>query len=94
MKNFKTLLLIAIIALIYSCNSTTEQEPKVYDWRGEGRLGIYPDTELLKVWPEEGPELLWENNEIGFGYGSPTFTENHFFIQGEIDTIGYLLNLI
>lgn len=90
MKNFKTLLLIAIIALIYSCNSTTEQEPKVYDWRGEGRLGIYPDTELLKVWPEEGPELLWENNEIGFGYGSPTFTENHFFIQGEIDTIGYL----
>jgi len=39
-------------------------------WRGPGRDGISPERNLLKTWPKEGPRLLWQRKELGFGYGS------------------------
>ncbi|PLX25385.1 MAG: hypothetical protein C0599_00715, partial [Salinivirgaceae bacterium] len=84
MKN----LFIFIIALlmVYSCDNQTEFS----QWRGVNRDGIYNETNLLKSWPENGPTLLWETEEIGNGYGSPTIAGNTLYIQGEIDSIGYL----
>ena len=64
-----------------SCN----QEPKIYQWRGVDRAGIYPDEGLLKEWPEEGPEVVWEYEGIGNGFGSPIFTEDKMYIIGELD---------
>ncbi len=66
------------------------QEQKVYEWRGENRGGNYSDTGLLKAWPEEGPELVWEYEGVGNGYGSPIFTEDRMYILGEIDSLAYL----
>ncbi|MBN2237279.1 MAG: PQQ-binding-like beta-propeller repeat protein [Bacteroidales bacterium] len=89
MKLIKLISSLFILSfLIVSCNST----PKVYEWRGEGRLGHYPDKNLLKSWPENGPQLLWEFNELGYGYGAPIFTEDRMFILGEIDSIEYLFS--
>ena len=34
--------------------------------------------------------MLWKNEEIGNGYGSPTITADRIYICGEIDTTGYL----
>jgi outer membrane protein assembly factor BamB len=59
-------------------------------WRGAERNGIYPDVNLMKSWPAEGPGLLWKTEIIGNGYGSPTITEDRIYIAGEIDTTGYL----
>jgi len=39
-------------------------------WRGPNRDGIYPDTMLLKEWPEEGPEVLFATKGIGRGFSS------------------------
>ncbi len=89
MKSLTLILgLITFSLLIYSCDT----QPKVYEWRGENRSGIYQEDNLLKEWPVNGPKLIWENNEIGFGYGAPVFTENRMYILGEIDSIGYLFN--
>jgi outer membrane protein assembly factor BamB len=84
MKN----LLIFIIALsaTFACNKTT----KISQWRGIDRDGIFHETNLLDSWPEEGPAVLWETEEIGNGYGSPTIADDILYIQGEIDSIGYL----
>ncbi len=79
---------IAALLLLSLCSCS--QETKVYEWRGENRSGIYPDKGLLKVWPESGPEVVWEYDGLGSGYGSPVFTEDHMYIQGELDSLAYL----
>lgn len=70
--------------------SVSEQQPKVYEWRGENRKGIYHETGLMPTWPEEGPELVWEYKGVGNGYGSPVFTPDKMYIIGEIDSLAYL----
>jgi outer membrane protein assembly factor BamB len=70
-------------------NSCTQNE-ELYEWRGKDRAGIYYETNLLKSWPEEGPELVWEFEGIGNGYGSPVFTNDNWYITGELDDKAYL----
>ena len=53
-------------------------------------MGIYPDTKLLKEWPEEGPREIWTIENLGRGYGSPQFTEDRFYITGEVDSMALL----
>ena len=59
-------------------------------WRGSQRDGIYPGENLLDVWPETGPELLWLVEGIGRGYSSAAVTADRVFVTGMIDGIGYL----
>ena len=51
-------------------------------WRGENRDGIYNETGLLKSWPEEGPQQLWETLDLGKGYSSPMVVSNRLYITG------------
>ena len=89
MKIFKsTFAIITISLLIYSCDT----QPKVYEWRGEDRNGVYQENNLLKIWPEDGPELVWEFSNLGNGYGTPVFTEDRMYVIGEVDSIGFLFN--
>ena len=61
-----------------------------YQWRNTERSGIYNETNLLKLWPDNGPELIWEKENIGNGYGAPVFTQKRMYILGEIDGMGYI----
>ncbi|OFX32922.1 MAG: hypothetical protein A2W92_06735 [Bacteroidetes bacterium GWA2_42_15] len=79
------LLSLTVVLFISSCTRT-----KVYQWRGENRDGIYADKNLLKTWPEGGPLLIWETEEIGNGYVSPTVTDDALYITGEIDSMANL----
>lgn len=78
---------LPVFLLILSC-STPQAE--IYEWRGTDRLGIYPDTNLLQEWPEEGPGELWTLEGLGRGYGSPQFTEDRFYVTGEEDSMALL----
>lgn len=43
------------------------------DWpqfRGPARTGISPEKGLLRQWPKDGPKLLWQQPDIGDGYGT------------------------
>ncbi len=62
-------------------------------WRGPNRDGIFPDTQLLKEWPAEGPEILFSTEGIGKGYSSTVATENMIFATGTKDSTEYLTAL-
>jgi outer membrane protein assembly factor BamB len=54
-------------------------------WRGPNRDGIYPDTMLLKEWPEDGPEMLFASRGIGRGFSSAVATDKQIFVTGILD---------
>jgi outer membrane protein assembly factor BamB len=66
---------------------------EILQWRGADRDGVYHETGLLKSWPENGPELLWESDAVGNGYSSPVITKTNIFVNGEVDTVCYLFAL-
>ncbi len=91
----KKLLFVLGLVLLFACTTKVEEkevikEPEVSQWRGDLRDGYYNETDLLKVWPDSGPALLWQIDSIGNGYGSPTITSKQVFVIGEIDSISYL----
>lgn len=61
------------------------------EFRGEDRSGYFTETELLKQWPETGPELYLKIEGIGKGYSSPIVVNETIFITGiKEDTIDIL----
>ncbi len=88
----KKLFFLILILFFYSFTELALKfdGPEISQWRGEHRDGKYNDTGLLKSWPEIGPALLWFNDSIGNGYGSPSITSDRVYVQGEIDSSGYL----
>lgn len=59
-------------------------------WRGPDRDGHFAETGLLKTWPESGPELLLQVEEIGKGYSSPIWVDGMIYTTGMIDTLDHL----
>ena len=77
-----------ICLVCFYWNSAIGQD--VAQWRGPARDGIYPETGLLKSWPEAGPALLWHYDELGEGHASAAVTANRVFTAGTINGIGYI----
>ncbi len=65
-------------------------KPEIHEWRGTGRAGIYPDKNLLKEWPADGPAEILKVGNIGNGYVSPVFSGDRFYISGEVDSMSVL----
>jgi len=62
-------------------------------WRGPHRDGVYPEKNLLKVWPEDGPARLWMVEGFGDGYSSPAVAADRIYVTGEIKGEGFLFAL-
>ena len=56
-------------------------------WRGPNRDGIYPDTDLLKEWPAQGPHLRWSYEGLGTGQGSVAVFNETVYVTGIPDTL-------
>jgi len=50
----KVLLVHVLVLIIFSTYA------QVYQFRGPNRDGKFPESNLLKAWPEGGPQLLLE----------------------------------
>ncbi|MBN1820268.1 MAG: PQQ-like beta-propeller repeat protein [Prolixibacteraceae bacterium] len=85
MKTSLNIILLFIISYTVSAQVT--------QWRGPNRDGHFAETGLLKQWPENGPELLFEVEGLGKGWSSPIATEDEIFISGMIDTLDYLTKM-
>ena len=83
----RNLILLLFTFVLFSCST---DKKKIYEWRGEGRTGIYNESNLLKEWPPDGPDELWAIDSLGNGFGSPVFAGEQFFISGEIDSMAVL----
>ena len=56
--------------------------PKNWQWRGENRNGVYNETGLLKAWPANGPQLLWNFDGLGEGHTSAAIANGKIYITG------------
>jgi len=77
-----------VIIFIFKLNLTISAQDA--QWRGPDRNGVFPETGLLKGWPKDGPELLFNVEGIGKGFSSVAATKNRIFVTGNIDTTEYL----
>ncbi len=84
----KTILIICLFIL-----SIFNSSAQLTQWRGDTRDGHFSETGLLKEWPVNGPELLFEVEGLGKGWSSPIATENEIFVSGMIDTLDYLTKM-
>jgi outer membrane protein assembly factor BamB len=50
-------------------------------WRGPERDGISRESGLLKQWPKEGPKLLWQVNDIGDGFSTPSVVGTRIYLM-------------
>lgn len=80
----KTQLITIFLLFTFAVNAQLVQ------WRGPDRDGKFPETGLLKEWPESGPERILEVEGIGKGYSSPILVDNMIYTTGMIDTLDYL----
>jgi outer membrane protein assembly factor BamB len=83
-KGFIFIALILIPGFLFSQSS---------QWRGEKRTGYYPSGKLLDSWPENGPEMLFKNDQIGKGYSTPVMEDDIIYITGKIDTMDHITAL-
>ena len=60
---------------------------QIIQFRGPNRDGIFPETGLLKEWPENGPEKLWVAEGLGKSNASTIATSNRIYTIGNIDTM-------
>jgi outer membrane protein assembly factor BamB len=81
----KRLLLIQIFIFVLLAT-----DAQIYQFRGPHRDGVFPESGLLKEWPENGPELLLEFEGIGEGYSSVISDGNYIYASGMIDRMDHL----
>jgi outer membrane protein assembly factor BamB len=75
MKLISFLLFAAIFLLSYPDN-------EIAQWRGPARNGIYPDKNLLKEWPVDGPVLKLKIENLGKGLSQAVVYNNVIYITG------------
>ena len=51
-------------------------------FRGVDRTGVFPETGLLREWPEGGPAVVWKATGIGGGFSSATVVNGNVYVTG------------
>lgn len=51
-------------------------------FRGPDRTGVFPESGLLKEWPEGGPNKAWVATGIGRGYSSAATLNGKIYVTG------------
>ena len=62
-------------------------------WRGPQRTGISPETGLRLQWPEDGPPVDWQVNDVGTGYSAIVIASGRVFTQGDLDGVEHVIAL-
>jgi len=82
-----------VITLLFTLTllgTSSAENNNIHEWRGPDRSGIYNESNLLMIWPSEGPKEIWSVTGIGNGFGSSVFANENFYISGEIDSMAIL----
>src|SRR5688572_4715139 len=78
----KTCTLFRIGLVTLALTSTLALADDWPQWRGPNRDGVSKETGLLKQWPEGGPKLLWQVNDLGDGYSTPAVVGDRIYVVG------------
>ncbi len=71
-------------------NVATTYADILSQWRGPNRDGVYAEKNLLKEWPEGGPEMLWSFEGLGKGHGAAAVAGGKIYLTGMTDSLGVL----
>ena len=82
--NLKRIVSFVCLVVIISVGETLSAQSQ---WRGPNRDGVYPETNLLKAWPAEGPKMDWSFEGLGIGQGSAAVSKDRVFVTGIPDTL-------
>ena len=77
---------VALLMATLICCSVTSALHAQSNWptfRGADRSGTAADTGLLKSWPKDGPELLWEARGAGQGYAGVAIAGGKMYTLGD-----------
>jgi len=85
MKKNLFIILTLLIIMNSSCVNSSKDTQNDWQWRGENRDGMYKEEGLLKEWPADGPQLLWEFEGLGEGHTSVAIAGEKIYITGMHD---------
>jgi outer membrane protein assembly factor BamB len=75
----RSLLLVCLLTLPVAAQKRDASDwPQ---WRGPSRAGTSAERGLLREWPKEGPKLLWQVNDIGDGYSTPSVVGDRIYLM-------------
>jgi outer membrane protein assembly factor BamB len=83
----KLILAITILLELFVTSLYAQDWPQ---FLGPDRNSTSPQKNLLRNWPEKGPEILWSAS-IGIGYGGPIVKEGKVYILDRNDSIGDIM---
>ena len=83
MKRSKTYLPLIVLVICIS-NAYSQDWPQ---YLGPNRNGISPQKNLLRSWPQNGPEVLWTVN-VGIGFGGPVIKDSKVYLLDRDDKVG------
>lgn len=76
----KNIRLVLMSVMLFSGMTISAQSQ--HGWRGPENTGSYPDKGLMAVWPENGPEVIFETTDAGKGYSSPQIVGDRIYLTG------------
>lgn len=84
---------LAVLTLILLVCTLKAQD--ISEWRGENRTGVSAETGLMKIWPAEGPRLVWSTLDLKKGNSSVSFGNGMIYTTGtdEQNDILYALDM-
>ena len=86
MKN--KLILVSVFFLMTFVTHVVAQDWPQY--LGPDRNSTSNQKNILRSWPESGPEVLWSVN-VGIGYGGPVVKDGKVYILDRNDEVGDLM---
>jgi len=81
----KSAVFVCFLLLIFACGSRANDWPQ---WRGPNRDAVCSEAGLLKEWPAEGPELLWEISGLGPGFSTVSIADGTLYTMGDREADG------
>ncbi|MHC4646207.1 MAG: outer membrane protein assembly factor BamB family protein [Planctomycetota bacterium] len=70
---------VFVFVLLAACECPGDDWPQ---FRGRNRDGRSAEKDLLKEWPEGGPELLWSIEGLGGGFSSVAVADGYVYTTG------------
>lgn len=82
-----------VFVIVVLLSAQLIQGQKISEWREDNRTGVSSEKGLLKLWPENGPSLIWSNLKLPKGYSSVSFSNNAVFLTGTSEPNDLLIAL-
>ncbi|MFT7640666.1 MAG: hypothetical protein ACI9G1_002410 [Pirellulaceae bacterium] len=84
-----------IASLLLSCSTVLAQLPSgpndYPQWRGPNRDGMSNDKGLLKEWPEAGPQIAWQIDNVGVGYSAIAIKDGIIVTMGDLNGVEHII---